>query len=85
MSGSGRETLPDIRELSREPPGWPGVVGSHYKYPGVVERTSQMSGSGREPLPNVRELSGGPPECPGDVGRPSRISGSGLKTFPDLR
>ena len=38
MSGCGRETLPDVWELSVVPPGCPGVV----------ERVSRMSGSGRE-------------------------------------
>ena len=51
MSGSGWETLPDVREWSGGPPRCPGVVG----------RPSQMSGSGREILPNVREWSGGLP------------------------
>ena len=84
MYGSGREALADVRELSREPPGWPGVVGSHCKYPGVFGRPSQISGSGRETLPDVRELSVGPPGCPADVGRTSRIYGSGLETIPDF-
>ena len=45
MSGSGRESLPDVLEWSGGPPGCPGVVG----------KTSRMSGSGREILLDVRE------------------------------
>ena len=45
MSGSGLETLPDLRESSGGPPGCPGVV----------RRPSGMSVSARESLPNVRE------------------------------
>ena len=45
MSGSGRESLGDVREWSGDPRGCPGVVG----------RPSRMSGSGREVLPDVRE------------------------------
>ena len=41
----GREVLPNIREYSGGPPGFLGVVG----------RPSQMSGSGREALPDVRD------------------------------
>ena len=41
-----------------------------------------MSGNGREAVPDVRAWSGGPP---GWFGRPSRMSGSGLETFPIVR
>ena len=44
MTGSGRETLKDVRDWSGGPP----------VYPGVVERYTRMSGSGREDLPDVR-------------------------------
>ena len=57
MSGSCRETLPDVwkwweallgdREWSGDPP----------ESRGVVMRPSLMSGSGREALPDVREWS----------------------------
>ena len=47
MSGSGRVTLPDVREWSGGPPGCPGMVG----------RPSRMSGSGREAFPDVWEWS----------------------------
>ena len=55
MFGSGQEALPDVRELSAEPPGWPGVMGGPYKYSGVVRRPSWMSETGRKTLLNVRE------------------------------
>ena len=47
ISGSGREALPDIRDLSGSLRGCLGVIG----------RPSQMSGSGRESLGDVREWS----------------------------
>ena len=92
MSGSCREALPNIQELSVDSPGFPVVVGI----------TSQMSGSGWESLPLVREYwepppecLGGNPSCPGMVGgssgcpgvveRPSRISGSGREALPNVQ
>ena len=82
MFGSGRETLPNVRERSGDPPsclgvvegpvGCPGVLGRPYR---LFVRPSQMSGSGREVLSVVREWLGGPPGCPGVVGKPSRMSG----------
>ena len=81
MSGSSRETLPnickilmDIQEWSVGPPVCLGVVGRLSRCPGVVGRASRMTGSGREALPNNQKWLGGPPGCPGLVGRPSRLS-----------
>ena len=51
MFGSGREALPEVREWSGVPPGYPRVVG----------KPSRMSRSGQEVLPDVQEWSGGPP------------------------
>ena len=62
MSGSGRETLPDVREWSRGAHGCPRVVE---RPPNVWE----LSGT----LPDVRYWFGGPHGCPGVVGRPSRM------------
>ena len=89
MSGSGRETLPnvrnalpDIRQWSRDPTGFAGVVGRPYQ----MSRTpSRMSRSGRETLPDVREWSGGPPICPEVLGRPLQMSGSVRETLPNVR
>ena len=39
------EALPDVRELSGDPPGCPGVVGRPYRLSGSGERPSWMSGS----------------------------------------
>ena len=50
ISGSGRESLLNVREGSGGPP----------ECPGVVRRPSDMTKSGREALPDVREWSGGP-------------------------
>ena len=47
ISGSGLETILDVREWSVDPHGSPGVVG----------KSSRMSGSGMEALPEVREWS----------------------------
>ena len=46
MSGSGRESLTDVREWLGGPPGSPGVFG----------RSSWISESGREALLDVRQL-----------------------------
>ena len=54
ISGSGRESLPDIREWSGVPPGYSGVVG----------RSSWISRSGWEAIPDVWEWTGDPPRCP---------------------
>ena len=53
-SGSGRETLPDIRKWSGDPPGDPDLAG----------RPTQRSGCGRETLSEVRNCAGDPPEGP---------------------
>ena len=88
MSGSGRETLPnvwewletlqDVREWSGVLPGCPGVVGGP---------TGCLKG-----LADVREWSGGYPGCPGLVVKPSWMSrrpfwmsGSVRKALPDIR
>ena len=65
MSGSGRETLPDVREWLGGHPRCPGVFGRPSRmagsylearpYPVVVGGASQMSGSGRGALSDVRE------------------------------
>ena len=61
MSGSGRETLPDVWEWSGGPSGCPRVVGGPPRYPGVVGKPFRMSGSGQEALPDIREWLGVPP------------------------
>ena len=50
MSGSGQESLPNVREWSRVPLGYPGVVGRPSRCPGVVWMPSRMCGSGQESL-----------------------------------
>ena len=54
MSGSGRETLQDVRE-------WLGVS---LEYSGVVRSPFRMSGSCQEALPVVPEWSGDPAGYP---------------------
>ena len=54
MSGSGRESLTDVRERSETLPDvqdWSGIPSG---CPGVVGRPSRMTGSGRDALPDVR-------------------------------
>ena len=46
MSGSGRDTLSDVRKWS----------GGHRKFAGVVGRFSRMSGSGLEALSRSRKI-----------------------------
>ena len=75
ITGSSREFLSNIRELSGVRPGWSGVVGrpsqifrvvgSFPECLGVVRSPSQIYGSGREGLPDVWEWSGDPLECLG--------------------
>ena len=65
ISGSGRETLPNVREC------WGAFAD--------VREASRKSGSGREALPDVREWSEAIPKCTGVVGRHTRMSGSGWR------
>ena len=58
MSGSGGETLPNVRVRSGGPPGCLWWSGGPHRCPGVVGSLSGLSGSGRESLPDVREWSG---------------------------
>ena len=73
MSGSGRNSLLDVREWTGGPLECSGVVGRPAQMSGnnrdtlpgclaVVGRPSRMSGSCRKTLPDVREWSGGYPE-----------------------
>ena len=81
MSGSGRETHPDVldwlrspfrdalphvREWLGGPPGCLGVVRVPPRYPGVAARPSRMSGSGRETLPYVGDAPSDVQERSGD-------------------
>ena len=95
MSGSGRETLPDVRECSEGPLHCPRVVG----------RLSQKSGRGWEAhtdvrewtgdpgddrewweaLTDFREWSGCPPGCLEVVERLSRMTVIGRESLPDVR
>ena len=55
MSGSGQETIPDVREWSRVFPDVWKWTGGPPKCPGVVGRSTRVSGSGREALTGVLE------------------------------
>ena len=78
MSGSGPDTLSDVRKV---------LPNARRYFPDVRElvgRPSRMSGSGRQALPYVQEWWKVPPECPGVVARPSRMSGCGRIALPDV-
>ena len=92
MSGSGRETLQDVREWPGGPHGWSGgpsgcvrmvemaLTGGREALSDVRDWSRGLSG-GREAHPDVRERSGGPPGCPILVGRLFRMSGSDRETL----
>ena len=82
MSGSGWETILEVRERS----------GVHLGCPGVIGWPSLMFEGGREPLPDVREAlsdvrerSGGPLGCSGVVGRSIRIPRSSREALPGVQ
>ena len=76
-SGSGQETLLEVRKWPVTLPEVWNWSGEPHKGPKVVGRPSRRSGSGRETFPKVRKWSGDPPRGPEVVGRPSRMSESG--------
>ena len=55
MSGSCQEALPDVRQLSGDPPRCPVVVGRLSRMCGSGGRLSQISGSRWETFPDVRK------------------------------
>ena len=70
-SGSGRDTLPVVRNWSGDPPECPELVGTHSwrsgtgwetlsMVPELVGRPSQRSGSGRVAIFKVRKRLGDP-------------------------
>ena len=77
MSGSGRETLPEVREAHSEvwecSEGPPRSPGGPLKCPRVFEGLPVCPGVVWETLADVRECSGGPPKCPGAIGRPVNV------------
>ena len=85
MSGSGRESLPDIRERSGVSLRYSGVVVRPSRMSGRSGRPFWMSGSCRENLPDIQEWLVGPRRYPRVVGRPSQISGSGREALPEVR
>ena len=64
MSGSGWETLPDVKSGRAALPDVQECSEGHSRCQGVVERPSRMFVSGWEALLDVREWLGGPPRCP---------------------
>ena len=67
----GWEALPDVREWSGAPPGYPGVVGRTPGCPCVVGRPSRMSRIGREALLDIQEF--------------PQMSVCGWEAFPDVQ
>ena len=99
LSGSGRESLSDVRERSEDfrvvrewsgdLPGCPGVVGSLSR---MSRRPARMSGNVRKAFPDVwealsavRERSRSSLGCPGVVGRLSRLFGRVSQPLQDNR
>ena len=81
MSGSGRETLLDVREAHTESrsgrkalPDVRELLGGLHGCPGVVKSPSRMTGSVRDSFPDVRVF-----------GRPSQMTGSVRESFPDVQ
>ena len=84
MSGSGRNTLPEVLEgplgcpgVVGGPPRYPRVVSCPPEYPGVVGRPCRMSASGGMPSWMSGSLHG----CPGVFEKPSRMSGRTIQMF----
>ena len=84
LSRSGRETLPEVRNLSEDPLRGPKLVGRPSEGPEEVGIPSQRSESGWETLPEVRKCLetvpevwnwlGGPPGDPKVLGdRPEGV------------
>ena len=73
--GSGRETLPEVKNRSVDLPGGPKWSGDPPRVVEVGRRPSQRSGSGWETLPKIRKWSGDPPGG-AEVGR---------ETLPEVR
>ena len=74
-SGNGRETSPEVRKWSGDPPEGLEVVGG----------PSQRSGSGWGTLPKVRKWLGDPPGGSEVVAEPTLRPGSGWGTHPEVR
>ena len=72
MYGIGREALLGTLEVIPDVREWSGGPRG---CPGVYG----------EAIPDVREWLRGPPGCPGVVGKPSRMTGSGRETLPNVR
>ena len=53
--------------------------------PGSGREAFQMSGSVWEAHSDVQNWLGGLPTCPGVIRGPSRMSGSGRESLPDVR
>ena len=91
MSGNGRETFPNVRELLRDTPGSLKVVGGPLdvrEWSGeplgclkVSGRPSQMSLSGRRPF----WMFGSCREAPRISRSPSRLFRSDRETLPNVR
>ena len=71
LSGSGRETLPDVREWSGDPPRCSGVLRR------ALSDVQEWSGVSLG-------CPGGPLGCLGVVGRLSRLSGRVSRPLPDI-
>ena len=81
--GSNRETIPEVRKWSGDHPGGPEVVGDPPEGSEVVRRPSrrlEVVGDSPEGL----ELVESPFRGVELVGRPTRRSGTGRETLPEI-
>ena len=95
MPENGQKTLGEVRELSSDPSGCPGMVGKLSGICGSGRGPTRMSGSGRMPsrkseigqeaLPDVMEWLGGPRGRPGVVGSLSGMYWCGREVLPDVQ
>ena len=94
-SGSGQETLPEVRKWSGDPIGGSELVGRRSQRSGTGRKTLpearkcsetlRRSGSGWETVSEVRKWSRVSPGGPELVRRPYRRSGSDLESLPEVQ
>ena len=84
-SGSGWETLLDLRKWSESLPEVWNLSGDPSGGPKMVGTPSKSFETSQETLPEVRKWWGDPPGGPEQVGRPSRRSVSGRETLSEVQ
>ena len=82
MSGSARETLPDVLEVL---PDVRKTLPDVREWSGGLSEVREWSGGPPGCLGGPLRRAGGPSRCPGVVGKPSRMSESGGEDLADVR